>query len=378
MSDPAVLLSPGSVREPRTDSGPDITADTGGREVWAALGAAGRIAAVFRDGDPAAGVDPARLGELLADVDARTGIGSTLAVSVQIATAVPLLTLARGQDQEPALRAERQALAGTAVVALAATDETAGSDLAGLRTELRIGEAELELNGTKRWITNATQADYFLVLARHRPGRHFTNFTWVLVPASAPGITVERADTELFDGSGTGHIRFDAVRLPRDHLVGRPGRALASFAAHIAVERLAGALWGIALCRRVLADTKRRLEARPTADGTLWQAEAVRQRFGRCLVLVRQLQALTRELGEPVARRHDATSAALLKSSVALTLEEVLAECAHFQGAEGFSGTGAQRLRPQAALFGIGGGSTEVVLSIVAGAADTVLAELSP
>ncbi|MZE78876.1 acyl-CoA dehydrogenase, partial [Streptomyces sp. SID5475] len=306
------------------------------------------------------------------------GIGTTLAVSVQIATAVPLLTLARGQDQAPALRAERQALAGRAVVALAATDETAGSDLAALRTELRLGDTELELNGTKRWITNATQADHFLVLARHRPGRHFTNFTWVLVPASAPGVTVEPADTRLFDGSGTGHITFDAVRLPRDHLVGRPGRALAAFAAHIAVERLAGALWGVALCRRVLADTQRRLSERATQDGTLWDADAVRQRMGRCLVLVRQVQALTRELGERVARHHDTTSGALLKSSIAPVLEEVLSECAHFQGAEGFSPGGAQRLRPQAALFGIGGGSTEVVLSIVAGAADTVLRELSP
>jgi citronellyl-CoA dehydrogenase len=364
MSAPALTAVP----DPRTPP------DAGGRALWASLGRSGVLRQVYRRGDPAAGVDPARLGHMLATVDEWAEIGSTLAVCVQAATAIPLLAGGSG----PAARALAEALAGEAVIALGATDETAGSDLAALGTELVVGTDTVEVHGTKRWITNATQADHTLVLARHRPGRHFTNFTWVLVPSDCPGVTVEPADTALFDGSGTGHIHLDHVRLPRDHIVGRLGRGLAGFAAHIAVERLAGALWGVALCRRVLADTKRRLMNRQLGADTLWHIDAIRQRYAACLVLVRQLRALTTELGERVARNHDTTAAAMLKASVAVTLDRVLGECAQLQGAEGFARDGAQRLRSQAALFGIGGGATEVVLQTVGDSADMVLAELAP
>ncbi|ANS70540.1 acyl-CoA dehydrogenase domain-containing protein [Streptomyces lincolnensis] len=346
-----------------------------GRQVWAGLGSAGVLGETYRAQSPAAGVDRARLGALLAAVDAHVGIGSTLAVCVQIASSLPLLAAAAAPG--PARDMAAGAVAGEAVVAFGATDEATGSDLAALSTTLRLDAEEIEVTGTKRWITNATQCDAALVLARHRPGRHFTSFTWVLVPVAAAGVTVEAADTELFDGSGTGHIRLDRVRLPRSQVVGRPGMALASFAEHIAVERLAGALWGVALCRRVLADTKRRLAARPYGDGSLWHLEGVRQRFADALVLVRQLRALTAELGDRVAVHHDTTAAALLKSSAAATVERVLAECAQLQGAEGFAAGGIQHLRAQAALFGIGGGTRELMLSVVGDAADTVLAELA-
>ncbi|SMD22986.1 acyl-CoA dehydrogenase family protein [Kibdelosporangium aridum] len=348
--------------------------NTTGAQLWAMLGRSGSIAQIYQDGDPAAGVDPRRLGELLATVDETSTIGATLAVCVQLATAVPLLATGGETARQVLLRA----LDGDSLVALAATDEAAGSDLTALATEVRIEEAGIEVHGTKKWITNATCADEILVLARHRHGRHFANFTWILVPASAPGVQVESADTELFDGSGTGHIHFDHVRLPRDRLVGRVGRGLPAFATHIAVERLAGALWGVALCRRVLADTKQRLLARPHGGATLWQMDSVRQRFAVCLVRTRQLHALTCELMDRVAVRHDTTAAAMLKSSVADTLDHVLGECGHLQGAEGFSSTGAQKLRAQAALFGVGGGATEVVLSVVGDNADAVLEELSP
>ncbi|WP_019433630.1 acyl-CoA dehydrogenase family protein [Streptomyces sp. AA0539] len=355
---------------PPATTGPAARAG-GGRQVWRELGAAGRIRAVYREGDPAAGVRAGELGAVLADVDARHSVGTTLAVCVQLATAVPLLTLSPGPG--PAAGALAAALEGRSVTALAATDRGSGSDLTALETEVVIEDDQLVLTGTKRWITNATQADQLVVLARHRPGRHFTCFTWVLVPATAPGVSVEPADTDLFAGSGTGHLTFDRVRLPRAQLLGRTGRGLAGFAAHIAVERLAGALWGVALCRRVLAETRDFLQRRTVADRPLWERDSVQQRYASCLLAAHQLRALTRELAHRVTDRHDTTAAALLKSASGTTVPRVLDACAQLQGAEGFAAGGVQRLRTEAALFGIGGGTTEVVLSVVAGGAGPLL-----
>ncbi|MFC6093994.1 acyl-CoA dehydrogenase family protein [Saccharothrix lopnurensis] len=334
---------------------------------WAALGKAGVLAAVYRDGRPERGVDPDRLGTLLAALDARGLNGVTLAACVQLATVLPLLA-----EEAPGSEALRRTLDGSATTALAATDEAPGSDLTALGTEVRSDEDGLVVRGAKRWITNATGATWLLVLARRRPGPHFTNFSWVLVPADAPGVVVRPADTDLFAGSGVGHVRFDDVRVPADHLVGRPGRGLAGFARHIAVERLAGALWAVALCRRALDAAKRSLTAR---EG-LWQLDGVRRRFATCLVQVHQLNALAAVLGGRIATDHDGTAAALLKASVGLTVDRVLAECAHLHGADGFAAGGPHLLRAEAGVFGVGGGVTEVVLGGVADQADRLLAEL--
>ncbi|MDC7340492.1 hypothetical protein PQR15_33625 [Streptomyces lydicus] len=66
-----------------------------GSQVWAALGRAGLIAEVYRDGAAGTGVDPGRLAGLLGAVDARFSLAATLSASVQLATALPLLATGR-------------------------------------------------------------------------------------------------------------------------------------------------------------------------------------------------------------------------------------------------------------------------------------------
>ncbi|MGW0416564.1 acyl-CoA dehydrogenase, partial [Streptomyces collinus] len=299
---------------------------------------------------------------------------ATLSASVQLATALPVLATGTGPVVERTLR---RTLTGRATVALAATDTTAGTDLTALRTEAVLDDDSVRVTGRKEWIANTTTAEAFLVLARHRPGRHFTSFSWVLVPADAPGVTVRPAPSALYASSGAGHVTFDAVRLGRDHLVGRVGMGLPLFARHIAVERLAGALWGVALCRRVLATTRRRLADRAHGDATLWDLPHIRQRFAACLVRVQELKALADRFGPRVALRHDSRAAATLKAAAGTTVPYVLGECAQLWGAAGFADGGIQEIRAQAALFGIGGGATEVVLGTVAEGADQILAELA-
>ncbi|MGW5736438.1 MULTISPECIES: acyl-CoA dehydrogenase family protein [Streptomyces] len=344
-----------------------------GSALWAALGAAGHLARAYRDGDVRKGIDADGLADVLAAADARCSIPATLSASVQLATALPILATATGSPIEPVLT---RTLSGAATLALAATDTTAGTDLTALRTEAAIDPTGVTVSGSKEWITNATTAEAFLVLARHRPGRHFANFTWVLVPADAPGVRVRSAGSTLYEGSGAGHVSFDAVRLGRDHVVGRVGFGLPVFARHIAVERLAGALWGVALCRRALIATRLRLTERAHQDGTLWSRGHVRQRFAAALVRVQELNALTAQAASAIAGNYDLQTAAALKAAAGTTVPYVLGECAHLWGAAGFADGGMQELRAQAALFGIGGGTTEVVLDAVAEGAEHVLDDL--
>ncbi|MFJ5842524.1 acyl-CoA dehydrogenase family protein [Streptomyces shenzhenensis] len=348
--------------------------DAGAADVWRALGRGGITAALYASGHPDGPVDLDRLGTLLSALDARGDNGVTLSVLVQTASALPLLANAPG---ERCATARARVLAGDARVALAATDEGApGSDLTALTTRVAVRGGQLALDGGKRWITNALGAGYLLVLARQRPGRHFTGFSWVLVPADTPGVTVTPADTSLLARSGTGHLRFDGVQLAPDHMVGRPGRALADFARHMATERIAGAYWAVALTSRVLHATQDRLAHRVADGRTLWQNPVVRRDFAACLVRVTQLRALLDTVTQRVTADRDLAWAGLLKAAVGLEADTVLSRCAELQGADGMAAGGAHRIRAEAAVLGIGGGATDLMLAQVADRAETFLDRL--
>ena len=335
--------------------------------VWRALGESGSIARLYPPDRPVR-PDPAALRTLLAAVDERCPLGVTLSVCVQAAVVVPaLLDQAHGGPLE---QVARQACGGAAVTALAATDrDAAGSDLTSMGTVAQIGsDGEVRLDGGKQWIVNATTADHLLVLARHRPGRHFTNFVLVLVPATAPGVRTEPARTDFFAGSGVGHVHLDGVRVTRDHLVGRPGHGLAQFANRMVDERLAGGLWASALCRRVLAHSYRRLRERHVGGQPLWHNDAVRHTFARCLLEQQRLEALAGwAAGRGVAE------AMLLKAAVAEAVDAVLGGCARLAGADAFEVDGLHRLRAEAAMFGVAGGTTDTMLAGIADHAERLL-----
>lgn len=338
------------------------SADAG--ELWRALGRSGVLAALLADPGP---VPADRLRVLLTGLDARHPLGVVLSVCVQVASALPLLAEAPADGPVGAVRAA--ALRGGATVALAATDAgTAGSDLTGLTTSAELSGDTVLLSGGKRWITNACTADELLVLARHKPGRHFTSYLWVLVPRSAVGVNVTPAAGTLFAGAGLGHVQLDRVVLRRDRLAGPPGRGMPSFARHVATERLAGGLWAAALARRVLADTHCRLTSRPYGDGVLWDDAAVRDRFARCLLEGWKLDALCAHAGD-----RSLLSSMLLKAGVAEGLRTVLTECVQLGGADSYADGGLALLAAEAGMFGIAGGASGAMLAGIAEHADRLV-----
>jgi alkylation response protein AidB-like acyl-CoA dehydrogenase len=346
------------------------------RQVWSQLGQEGTLASLYRPAPAEWRLRPEALRRLLTSVDAAGRTGVTLAVCVQAASAVPLLQTGAATSPAVASVLDR-VVRGEAVVALAATDADAiGSDLTGLGTTVTSHGSELVLTGGKRWITNATTADYLLTLARTRPGRHFTSFVWVLVPVDRPGVRVEPAPTALFAGSGTGHIRFEDVRLPTTHLVGRTGRALATFARHLTRERFAGAVWAVALTGRTLDVTRQLLQERVHDGEPLWTRDTLRHRFAEALAEVHGLDALTRHLQDRVLDRYDPAAAAVVKVTAAGVAQRVLTTCARLQGADGYLPGAAQQLRAEGSVFGIGGGTVDVMLESIADHAGDLLREV--
>ncbi|NMN93934.1 acyl-CoA dehydrogenase family protein [Antrihabitans stalactiti] len=114
---------------------------------------------------------------------------------------------------------------GDVVASFALTEDGAGSNPAGLRTTAKADGDGWILDGSKRFITNATEAGLFVVFARTDPKPPSGNGIAVfLVPSGLAGIEVGAKDAKMGqEGSRTADVTFNHVRIGPDSLVGGDG-----------------------------------------------------------------------------------------------------------------------------------------------------------
>jgi acyl-CoA synthetase (AMP-forming)/AMP-acid ligase II/alkylation response protein AidB-like acyl-CoA dehydrogenase len=133
-----------------------------------------------------------------------------------------------GRPEQAAALARR--VCEGAVVSLALTERSHGSDL--LAGELRAERTARgwRLDGEKWLINNATRADLVCVLARTRPDGGSRGFSLFLVDKArlAPGTwrSLPRVPTHGVRGADISGIAFDGAELPADALVGAEGEGL--------------------------------------------------------------------------------------------------------------------------------------------------------
>ena len=78
------------------------------------------------------------------------------------------------------------------------------------------------IDGVKRYITNARQAQVFVVMGRTDPDRRdAAGISAFIVPAGVPGLRCGPADRKMGqDGSSTCEVFFQGVRVPAANLIG--------------------------------------------------------------------------------------------------------------------------------------------------------------
>ncbi|WP_304110009.1 acyl-CoA dehydrogenase family protein [Mycolicibacterium bacteremicum] len=126
-----------------------------------------------------------------------------------------------GTDEQKARWLEGIA-SGAVVASFALTEPGAGSNPAGLRTKAVRDGDDWVITGQKQYITNAPDADLFIVFARTRPAdADGPGIAVFLVPADAPGLTVGAKDAKMGqEGAWTSDVTFDEVRVDDDTLIG--------------------------------------------------------------------------------------------------------------------------------------------------------------
>lgn len=116
-------------------------------------------------------------------------------------------------------------LASTMVGAYALSEAGSGSDAFALTTRAREDGDHFVLNGRKLWITNANEADLFIVFATVNPDAGYRGITAFLVERGAPGFAVGKKEDKLgIRASSTCELIFEDCRVPRANVLGEIGK----------------------------------------------------------------------------------------------------------------------------------------------------------
>ncbi|HEY3121996.1 MAG TPA: acyl-CoA dehydrogenase [Vicinamibacteria bacterium] len=156
--------------------------------------------------------------EELARVDA------SLAVVVDVQNTLVNNVLARYGTAEQRARYLPK-LASSWVGAYALSEAGSGSDAFALACRAVDQGHHYELTGRKLWITNAAEAELFVVFANVDPSKGYRGITAFLVERSFPGFTVGKREDKLgIRASSTCELILEGCRVPRDNVLGEVGR----------------------------------------------------------------------------------------------------------------------------------------------------------
>jgi alkylation response protein AidB-like acyl-CoA dehydrogenase len=113
---------------------------------------------------------------------------------------------------------------GEWLAAYALTEAGSGSDSAAMRTTARREGDAYVLDGSKRFITNASVASLYTVFAKTDPSSGHSGISAFVVEADTPGFEVARLEPKMgISGSTTGELTFENARISADNLLGEEG-----------------------------------------------------------------------------------------------------------------------------------------------------------
>lgn len=157
---------------------------------------------------------------------------------------------------------------GKKLAAFGLTEPNAGTDAAGQQTTAVLDGDEYVINGTKIFITNAGEADVYVIFAMTDKTKGTRGISAFILEKGTPGFTFGLHEKKLgIRGSATCELIFNNVRIPKENLLGKEGMGF-----KIAMQTLDGGRIGIAA------------QALGIAQGAIDEAVAYvkqRKQFGR-------------------------------------------------------------------------------------------------
>lgn len=260
------------------------------------------------------------------------------------------------------------AIAGELVTSIAVSEPVAGSDVAALKTSARKDGDDYVINGTKMWITNAPQADFFCVLVNTSDGKPHRNKSLIIVPATTPGVSVApKLDKMGLRASDTAQVFFEDVRVPQRYRIGEEGMGFVYQMEQFQEERIYCALVLLKFMEACIDETVAYTRERQAFGKSILDNQVVHYRLAELQTEIEALRALSYSAVEQHCAGDDMTTlASMCKLKAGRLANEVASSCLQYWGGMGFMWDNiCSRAMRDNRVSSIGGGSDETMLGII-------------
>ena len=230
-------------------------------------------------------------------------------------------------------------LASEVVGSYALSEAASGSDAFALSTRATRDGGDYRLSGRKLWITNAAEADIFLVFATLDPAAGYRGITCFLIERSTPGFEVGKKEDKLgIRASSTCELILDDVTVGAGQVMGEPGKGY-----KVAIETLNEGRIGIGAQMLGLAEGALDHALKYARDrtqfgkrigdfqGIQFQLAEMATRIEAARLMVYNAARL-RDAGQPFV-----TEAAMAKYFCSVIAEEVASQAVEILGGVGFT-----------------------------------------
>ena len=181
------------------------------------------------------------------------------------------------------------------------SEPEAGSDALSMKTRAVRDGDHWVLNGTKRWITNAGESEYYTVIAVTDPEKRSKGISAFVVEKSDEGVSFGAPEKKLgIKGSPTREVYLDNVRIPADRMIGEEGTGFETAMKTLDHTRVTIAAQAVGVAQGAL-------------DYALDYAKE-REQFGKSIADFQGLQFMLADMGMKVEAARQMTYAAAGRS----------------------------------------------------------------
>ena len=253
--------------------------------------------------------------------------------------------------------------AGTAVGALAMSEESAGSDVVGMKLRAEKRNDRYVLNGNKYWITNAPDAQTLVVYAKTDPEAGSKGITAFIIEKGIKGFTQgPHFDKVGMRGSNTGELIFENCEIPFENVLGAEGKGVRVLMSGLDYERLVLSGIGTGIMAACLDEVMPYVAERRQFGQRIGDFQLMQGKIADMYVALNTARAYVYEVAKACdagkVTRQDAAGAVLYASEQAMVQAHQAVQA--LGGAGYLNDSVVSRLFRDAKLMEIGAGTSEI------------------
>ncbi|MEZ5313834.1 MAG: acyl-CoA dehydrogenase family protein [Thermoanaerobaculia bacterium] len=305
------------------------------RGIVAELGEMGLLGMLIAEEYGGAGMDA--LSYCLA-IEELAAVCPSTAVTLSVTNSVCAWPISRFANEET----KRQALPELAAGALGGfclTEPESGSDAGAMKSTARRDGDHWVIRGEKAWITNASEARWFVVFAKTDPEAGKRGISAFAVPASSAGLKVGNSEEKLgLRASTTSAVFFEECRVPAASLLGEEGQGFKIALATLDHSRLGIAAQSVGIHRRALELATGYARERVQFGKPIAEHQAVRFQIAQIATELAAATALTHHAAVVADHHRDAGRfASQAKAFASEAANRACAAALQIHGGNGFS-----------------------------------------